>query len=84
MTKRLAAILALFTAFALAPAAPAHAADEGPEQIVNGTFDDGTAPWWGTANLTLDSSSGQLCTDVAGGSAMLFNGLPDARPASGP
>ncbi|WP_422773046.1 glycoside hydrolase family 9 protein [Plantactinospora sp. WMMC1484] len=48
--------------------APAAAADA-PEQIVNGTFDDGHAPWWGTANLTLDSSTGQLCADVPGGTA---------------
>ncbi|MFC0526562.1 glycoside hydrolase family 9 protein [Phytohabitans kaempferiae] len=40
---------------------------EGPEQIVNGTFDSGHAPWWGTANITLDSGSGQLCADVPGG-----------------
>ncbi|WP_309225161.1 glycoside hydrolase family 9 protein [Salinispora sp. H7-4] len=37
------------------------------EQIINGTFDDGHAPWWSTANLTLDSSDGRLCTDVPGG-----------------
>ncbi len=43
------------------------ASAEGPEQIVNGTFDSGHAPWWGTANITLDSSSGQLCADVPGG-----------------
>ncbi|GAA4687423.1 glycoside hydrolase family 9 protein [Phytohabitans rumicis] len=40
---------------------------EGPEQIVNGTFDNGHAPWWGTGNITLDSSSGQLCADIPGG-----------------
>lgn len=37
------------------------------EQIVNGTFDDGHAPWWSTPNLTLDSSDGKLCADVPGG-----------------
>ncbi|MEV0715271.1 glycoside hydrolase family 9 protein [Asanoa sp. NPDC050611] len=47
--------------------AGAPAAAEGPEQIVNGTFDNGHAPWWATGNLTLDSSSGQLCADVPGG-----------------
>ncbi|HLU72363.1 MAG TPA: glycoside hydrolase family 9 protein [Nonomuraea sp.] len=69
MTRRLSAALALLTAFALAPAAPAHAADEGPEQIVNGTFDDGTAPWWGTPNLTLGVEDGRLCADVPGDTA---------------
>ncbi|MFC6081579.1 glycoside hydrolase family 9 protein [Sphaerisporangium aureirubrum] len=43
------------------------AAEEGPEQIVNGTFDSGSGPWWGTGNITLDASSGQLCADVPGG-----------------
>ncbi|MFC4109726.1 glycoside hydrolase family 9 protein [Micromonospora zhanjiangensis] len=45
--------------------APARA--DGPEQIVNGTFDNGSAPWWGTGNLTLDATGGRLCTDVPGG-----------------
>ncbi|MEV7965020.1 glycoside hydrolase family 9 protein [Sphaerisporangium sp. NPDC088356] len=40
---------------------------EGPEQIVNGTFDSGSAPWWHTANLTFDTSGGRLCADVPGG-----------------
>ncbi|NUT33459.1 MAG: glycosyl hydrolase family 5 [Hamadaea sp.] len=45
-------------------ASAAHA--EGPEQIVNGTFDSGHAPWWGTSNITLDSSGGRLCADIPG------------------
>ena len=40
---------------------------QGPELISNGTFDSGHSPWWGTGNITLDSSSGQLCADVPGG-----------------
>ncbi|WP_424536073.1 glycoside hydrolase family 9 protein [Sphaerisporangium viridialbum] len=40
---------------------------EGPEQIVNGTFDSGGDPWWHTANLTFDTSGGRLCADVPGG-----------------
>ncbi len=56
-----------------APAAGAarrHAtttAAEGPEQIVNGTFDSGTDPWWHTADLTFDATGGRLCADVPGG-----------------
>jgi endoglucanase len=69
MKRRLAAALALLTALALAPATAAHAADEGPEQITNGTFDDGTASWWGTSNLTLGVEDGRLCVDVPGGTA---------------
>nr|WP_232323768.1 glycoside hydrolase family 9 protein [Catenuloplanes japonicus] len=54
------------TAVAVAGAVPAHAA--GPEQIVNGTFDNGlTAPWWTTANLTPAVTDGRLCVDVPGG-----------------
>ncbi|WP_422774706.1 glycoside hydrolase family 9 protein [Plantactinospora sp. WMMC1484] len=37
------------------------------EHIVNGTFTDGTAPWWGSANLSLAAVDGQLCTEVPGG-----------------
>nr|WP_184840750.1 glycoside hydrolase family 9 protein [Allocatelliglobosispora scoriae] len=37
-----------------------------PEQIINGTFDSGHAPWWGTGNITLDSSGGRLCADIPG------------------
>ena len=72
-SARRAIPLALFTTVALAAtgALTGSAAygqePEAPEQIVNGSFDDGHAPWWGTANITLDSSSGQLCADVPGG-----------------
>ncbi|WP_395839714.1 glycoside hydrolase family 9 protein [Cystobacter fuscus] len=45
---------------------PAPALAQSPEQIVNGTFDSGHAPWWGTSNITLDSSSGELCADIPG------------------
>jgi endoglucanase len=39
------------------------------EHIVNGTFDDGTAPWWATDNVTLTNTDGRLCATVAGGTA---------------
>jgi endoglucanase len=72
-SSRRAAPLALVTAAALAATvgltgSSAFGQDpEAPEQIVNGGFDDGHAPWWGTPNLTLDSSSGQLCAEVPAG-----------------
>ncbi|MER6510980.1 glycoside hydrolase family 9 protein [Nonomuraea sp. NPDC001636] len=69
MTRCRAALLALLTMVALSPAASARAADEGPEQIVNGTFDAGTAPWWSTGNTTLTVDGGRLCADVPGGTA---------------
>ncbi|HCT80820.1 MAG TPA: glycosyl hydrolase family 5 [Micromonosporaceae bacterium] len=58
-------VVSLMVVCGLLVAGPAAA--DPPEQIVNGTFDSGHAPWWGTGNLTLDSSSGQLCADVPGG-----------------
>ncbi|GAA3254289.1 glycoside hydrolase family 9 protein [Nonomuraea helvata] len=68
MPRSRAAILALLTMVALSPATTAQA-DEGPEQIVNGTFDTGTAPWWSTGNLTLTVDAGRLCADIPGGTA---------------
>ncbi|MET8862123.1 glycoside hydrolase family 9 protein [Nonomuraea sp. NPDC004580] len=68
MKRYRAALLALITTLALSPV-PAAAADEGPEQIVNGTFDTGTAPWWGTANITPAVEDGRLCADIPGGTA---------------
>lgn len=67
MTRTWAAALALLLAVALSPGT-AHA-EEGPEQIVNGTFDTGTAPWWSTGNVTLALDEGRLCADIPGGTA---------------
>ncbi|MEV1288131.1 glycoside hydrolase family 9 protein [Micromonospora sp. NPDC049679] len=68
-SRRRAAPLAVTVAAALAAAGLTGSAAyaDAPEQIVNGTFDNGHAPWWGTANLTLDSSAGQLCATIPGG-----------------
>ncbi|WP_326825445.1 glycoside hydrolase family 9 protein [Streptosporangium sp. NBC_01756] len=60
--------LALTVAAALVTLTPLPAtAADGPEQIVNGTFDTGTSPWWSTANTTLRLDGGRLCADVPGG-----------------
>ncbi|GIJ49979.1 endoglucanase [Virgisporangium aliadipatigenens] len=40
---------------------------EGPEQIVNGTFDNGTANWWSTANAPISVVDGELCLSGPGG-----------------
>jgi endoglucanase len=40
-----------------------------PEQIVNGTFDAGTAPWWWTQNTAGSVVDGQLCANVPAGTA---------------
>ncbi|MET8449561.1 glycoside hydrolase family 9 protein [Streptomyces sp. NPDC005209] len=64
-TALLAVTALLAAALAALPAAPAGA-DE-VEQIKNGTFDTGTAPWWTTSNVTAGPSDGRLCADVPGG-----------------
>jgi len=58
-----AVALALATTFGLTTAAAQ--ADE-VNQIINGDFSNGTAPWWGTPNINLDASSGALCANVPG------------------
>src|SRR5689334_12581931 len=42
-------------------------AAEPAEQIVNGTFDAGTAPWWWTGNSPASVVNGQLCAAIPGG-----------------
>lgn len=59
MTALLAAALTAL------PSGPAQA-DE-VEQVENGTFDTGTAPWWTTSNVTAGLSEGALCADIPGG-----------------
>ncbi|GLW06263.1 endoglucanase [Microtetraspora sp. NBRC 13810] len=69
MTRRLAVVAALALAALSAPLAPPAAADPGPEQIVNGGFDGGTAPWWHTPNTSFEVDDGRLCADIPGGTA---------------
>jgi endoglucanase len=85
ITHRRGAVGALAVCAVAAVAATAltvtNAYADGPELISNGTFEDGHAPWWGTPNLTLDSSSGQLCADIPGGgnpwdTIIGYNGVP--------
>jgi endoglucanase len=79
-SRRWAASLAVTAAATLAasalsaPAARASGAGatstdaaEGPEQIVNGTFDSGSDPWWHTTGITFDTTGGRLCADIPGG-----------------
>ena len=37
----------------------------GAEQLVNGGFDDGTAPWWWTPSAPSEVVDGQLCATIA-------------------
>ncbi|MFF9472320.1 glycoside hydrolase family 9 protein [Streptomyces roseolus] len=68
MNRRRTALLSLTALLAAGlTAVPAGTAGADPvEQIVNGTFDDGTAPWW-TSGVTAAPADGGLCADVPGG-----------------
>lgn len=44
----------------------AQDAEEGVEQLINGDFSEGTAPWWWTPNLDAEVIDGELCTEVPG------------------
>ncbi|MFE5394056.1 glycoside hydrolase family 9 protein [Streptomyces sp. NPDC056568] len=72
MKRRRTALAVSLTALLAAavtavPAAPAGA--EETEQVKNGTFDDGTASWWSSSNVTAGVSDGRLCADAPGGTA---------------
>ncbi|MFJ4839387.1 glycoside hydrolase family 9 protein [Streptomyces sp. NPDC088746] len=64
-----AAALLFAAALALPGTSGALAAEPGPEQITNGGFDAGTAPWWWTANAPAAVSDGRLCAEVPAGTA---------------
>jgi endoglucanase len=59
-------VLVLLSSVLVAVPAGAAAADE-VEQVVNGGFDDGTAPWWSTAGLPIAHTDGRACVDVPAG-----------------
>ncbi|MFC4587062.1 glycoside hydrolase family 9 protein [Sphaerisporangium corydalis] len=64
--RRWALPLAVLALAASGPPVAAHA-DPEPEQIVNGTFDTTTDPWWHTGNTTFELDAGRLCATVPGG-----------------
>ncbi|WP_326554199.1 glycoside hydrolase family 9 protein [Micromonospora sp. NBC_01813] len=69
--RRTVALIAGTSASVLALTAMtvATAYAEEREHIVDGTFDDGTGPWWATENVTLGNTDGRLCATVPGGTA---------------
>ncbi|CAM5734849.1 Endoglucanase OS=Streptomyces tendae OX=1932 GN=F3L20_16695 PE=3 SV=1 [Streptomyces tendae] len=77
MKRRRTALLTLTgllaTALTAMPAAPAGA-DE-VEQVRNGTFDNGTEPWWASEGVTAGASDGRLCADVPGGTANRWDAI---------
>src|SRR5438552_18763962 len=64
---RLALATAVAAALAFSGVAISTAYADDAEQIQNGTFDNGTAPWWWTGNLAPAVTDGQFCTTVPGG-----------------
>lgn len=69
-----AALGVLIAGLVTAPAESAEipdtrAAADGVEQIVNGDFSAGTAPWWWTANSPAAVTDGRLCSDIPAGTA---------------
>ncbi|MFE6038172.1 glycoside hydrolase family 9 protein [Streptomyces sp. NPDC056452] len=62
-----AAALLFAAALAVPGTAGAQEADPGPEQIANGDFAAGTAPWWWTANTSGAVTEGRLCAAVPAG-----------------
>ncbi|KAA9373559.1 glycosyl hydrolase family 5 [Microbispora cellulosiformans] len=67
MLRRIGILAVAALAAASLTGAPPVTADEGPEQIPNGTFDTTADPWWHTSNLDFELSGGRLCTNVPGG-----------------
>ncbi|MBB6351418.1 endoglucanase [Nonomuraea muscovyensis] len=51
------------------PVSAAGTAAAAPELVVNGTFANGTAPWWNSANTSMAVDSGRLRVSVTGGTA---------------
>ncbi|MBB4691665.1 glycoside hydrolase family 9 protein [Paractinoplanes abujensis] len=54
-------------------AVPAQAAEV--EQVVNGGFADGTAPFWANGGMTLALDDGRGCVDVPGGTANKWDAI---------
>ncbi|WP_027344217.1 glycoside hydrolase family 6 protein [Hamadaea tsunoensis] len=65
-TLRTALALAAASALVLLPATPAAASTE---VVVNGTFANGTAGWWNSANTAVSVDTGRLKAVVTGGTA---------------
>ncbi|MGI5245781.1 glycoside hydrolase family 9 protein [Dactylosporangium sp. CA-139066] len=59
--------IAAAAALLLVPLAASAAYADAPEQIVNGTFDSGTDPWWWTGNSPASVVDGRLCANIPAG-----------------
>ncbi|MEU0133926.1 glycoside hydrolase family 9 protein [Streptomyces sp. NPDC006296] len=67
MSRASAAALLFAAALTVHGTTAALAVDPGAEQISNGDFTAGTAPWWWTANAPAAVSEGRLCAEVPAG-----------------
>ena len=74
MSRRLPVAIAV-AVVACSLLAPTAAVAAEPELIAGGTFDDGLAPWWTTADLTADTSTGALCVEVPGGTPSAWSSI---------
>ncbi|WP_344614091.1 glycoside hydrolase family 9 protein [Dactylosporangium salmoneum] len=59
--------MAVAAALLAVPLAASVAYADAPEQIVNGTFDSGTDPWWWTGNSPAAVVDGRLCANIPAG-----------------
>ncbi len=67
-SERRPTFLLAAAAFAVTTALSVSVASaQGADQVMNGSFDAGTAPWWWTANSPAGVVDGQLCATVPAG-----------------
>ncbi|MBU2669131.1 glycoside hydrolase family 9 protein [Actinoplanes bogorensis] len=71
--SRILAVVGTAALITTALAVPASAAEV--EQVVNGGFDDGTAPFWANGGMTLALDDGRGCVDVPGGTANKWDAI---------
>ena len=79
---RRAALSLVITAALLGglPTLPARA-EPGPEQLVNGTFDNGQVdPWWSTAGTPISVVAGELCAQVPTNSGNPWDSIFEGNP----
>ncbi|WP_432980777.1 glycoside hydrolase family 9 protein [Dactylosporangium sp. CA-233914] len=61
--------IAIAAALLIVPLGASVAYADPAEQIINGTFDSGTDPWWWTGNSPASVVDGRLCANIPAGTA---------------
>jgi endoglucanase len=64
-----AAAILVLASQSIASSVPSARADDAPEQLKNGGFDNGTAGWFTFGTSDVSAADGRLCTTVPGGLA---------------